>query len=118
MVTHRLLLAALSRLCSQVHLSVFLFSGEDLGVELEFESLLGQRPLKLFAIPILSAPHPERCKNERDLRDLLINSNTTDTTKELNNRHLSAQSAPNTAHLKTNNTTTNNNHLSWHLLQI
>ena len=48
-VTHCLLLASLSRFGLQIDLAIPLFSGSNLGVQLELETLLLKRSLELLA---------------------------------------------------------------------
>lgn len=55
-------------------------------------------------------------RDETDVRDLLIDSSASDTTEEFDDCDLSTKPTPYAAHLKTNDTSTNNDHFFWHLL--
>jgi hypothetical protein len=51
-----------------------------------------------------------------DARKFLVDANTLNTIEELDDRNFRAQATPHAARLQSNNTTTDNDHLSWYLL--
>lgn len=95
---HRLGLSTLCSLNVELQQGLAIIPGSDLGVEHELHALLGQSLLNVLA-------------------DLSVHAWSSDLAQELNNSDLRAQSAPDTAHLQTNDTTANDNHLLWHLFQ-
>ena len=80
-------------------LSVLLVSRDNFGIQLEFDPLLRQRPLEL-------------------LRYLFVDPSTTNGAQELDHRNLRAKTTPNAAQFQANNTTSNDDHLLWNLLQL
>lgn len=93
------LLAALGVLDVEHDLAVLLLGVDDLGTHAELDALLLERLLEA-------------------LGDLAVDTGTTDSVQELNNLDVGAKTAPDTAHLETDNTGTDDNHLLGDLLEL
>lgn len=114
-----LFLSALGALDVDEDLAVALLRAGDLGVQLELEALLCQGLLELLAVDRTStATNEDESEIKTGVRNLLINTHTTNTAQKLDNSHVSAETTPDATHLETDDTTTNNNHLPGNLGQL
>lgn len=93
------LLAALGILDVEHNLAVLLLGVDDLGAHAELDALLLKSLLEA-------------------LGDLAVDTSTTNGLQELDNLDLGAKTAPDTAHLETDDTSTNDDHLLGDLLQL
>lgn len=93
------LLAALSILDIERDLAVLLLGVNDLGAHTELDALLLKGLLEALC-------------------DLTVDTGTTDGLQELDNLDLGTETAPDTAHLETDNTGTDDNHLLGDLLEL
>lgn len=98
MATHRLGLATLGSVDFKLDGLAGLVTADDLGVQLEVDALLLQDLLGL-------------------LGNLIVHAGSTDLAEELDNGNLRTEAGPDGSHLKTNDTTTDDDHLLGDLLQ-
>lgn len=115
-LAHRLFLAAFGRLCLEVDFAVSLLSRYYLGVEFELETLFCQQPLELLANSNLS-DHFEYAKTPYS-RNFVIDTNTADTSQKFDHGHFGPKTTPDTAHLQTNDTASDDDELLWHFLEF
>ena len=118
--THRLLLAALRSLHRDDHLPNFFLCRKDFVPNLKFWPCLVNDFWNCSSLPC-----SQYALKERNTENIKINRRTKfprrrqhpSTIEELDDCNFRAQTTPRAIHLQSNNTTTDNNHLTWYLLE-